>query len=172
MHSRWFVVTLTLLAACGGDKKASDRGGADPATRAIASKPREPLTVPDLGLTIDVPAGTAISPPYRPEDASRMAHLEQGKFMVNLSAVGDYSVQSFARAKEIHRDDKLLDWISAEETPTGWITFKHVVSSIPKAPRYEVDVRTYIGGRGWDCAISAETRALAELTLEACKTLR
>ena len=171
MFIRCSLVALVVLSACGGDKKKSGEE-ADPATKAIAAKPREPVSIPGLGLTIDVPAGTTVSPPYRPEDANRTAHLEQGKFMVNVFAVDDYSAQSFAKAKEISREDKLLDWISADETPTGWILFKHVVSGVSKAPRYEVNVRTYIGGRGWDCEISAESRALAELTLQACKTLR
>ncbi len=172
MTTRWFVVSLALLGACDSNDKKGGAAAPDPEVQAIAAKPREAVSIPGLGLTIDVPAGTVVAPPYRPEDANRTAHLEQGPFMVNVFAVDQYSAPSFAKAKEVARADKLLQWISADETPTGWITFKEVVSDVQKGRRFEVDVRTKVGDRRWDCAISAKTRALAELALEACKSLR
>ena len=145
---------------------------ADDGSAEIAAKPREPLAIPSLGVTIDVPAGTTITPPSRPEDAKRNVNLKQGAFMVNVFVVDEYSAPSFAKAKEVHRDDKLVEWYRSEETKTGWVNFKQVVSGLHKGPRFEIGVRTQAGGKKVDCEVSAKSKALAEIALEACTTLR
>lgn len=191
MNTWWFAVALVLAAACSKDKsgdkapetknekdtaKSSGSAGAastdDSAAAALAAKPREAVTVPDMNVTLDVPAGTKVMPPSRPEDAKRSAYLKSGTFGLNVFAVDEYSTPSFAKAKEVYKDDQLVEWYLTEETPTGWLTFKQVISSLYKEPRFEVEVRTKIGSRPLDCAVSTKSKALAELALEACKTLR
>ncbi|MFN0250301.1 MAG: hypothetical protein ACKV2T_25700 [Kofleriaceae bacterium] len=144
----------------------------DDAAKALAAKATAELTIDGLKLRITVPEGTTVAPARNADEASRHAHLAQGEFKVNVDAVDEYSTPDFAKAKEVYKADKLVSWIRADETPKGWITFKEVVSDFHKDHRFEVSVRTQIGDQKWDCTISAPSKALAELTLAACQTLR
>jgi hypothetical protein len=101
-----------------------------------------------------------------------MAHLELGEFMVNLTAVDEYSRPSFDKAKQVSGRDKLLAALEAKETPTGWVVLNHVESEMHGGPRFELSMRTTAGGKPWDCGVSAKTRGLADLALAACTSLR
>ena len=176
---------LLVIAACNSDGKPADPTPttpppAPPASaakpvedpgKALAGKPTARVDIEAMGVSIEVPEGTTLTPPRDPGSAKRNANLKNGAFMVNVFAVDEYSTPSFAKAKEVYKDDKLVAWIQAEETATGWITFKEVVSSLHKGTRFEVDVRTKVGSTRWDCGVSAPTRGLGELALAACQTL-
>lgn len=146
--------------------------GAPDDSAAIASRPRVSVSLDELGLSIQVPEGTAPTP-QRPDDRKRRAHLETGErgFMININAVDEYSIPSFDKAIEVYKDDQLVEWYRKDATDTGWITFKQVISSLHKGPRFEVDVRTTIAGKAWECGVSAPNRGYADLALEACQTL-
>ncbi len=178
------VALLLTLIACKGDSKPAPAptapaakpteaapAVADDEAKALAAKPTSPVTIDALGVTIQVPEGTTVTPPRDASSARRNANLKQGSFMVNVFAVHEYSVPDFAKAKEIYKDDKLVSWLRTEETPTGWILFKEVVSSLHQGNRFEVNVRTVVDGTKWDCGVSARTKALGELALAACQTL-
>jgi hypothetical protein len=185
-HTRFLIAALLSLSACKGDEKPeaspSKPGVAakstdstkqvDDEAAALAGKPKQRVSVDSLGVSLEVPEGTTVTPPRNPDDATRRANLKQGAFMVNVSAVDEYSTPNFAKAKEVYKDDKLVEWYRADETATGWVTFKQVVSSLHKSNRFEVNVRTEVGGKKWDCSISASSKPLAELALSACQTLR
>ncbi len=144
---------------------------ADDEAAAIARAPKQRLAIEKLGLNIEVPEGTTVTPPYDAASATRRANLKRGAFMVNVSAVDDFSTPTFAKAQEIAKGDKLVARLQADATPSGWITFNEVVSSLHQSNRFEVTVRADVGGKPWDCSISAPNRPLAELALTACQTL-
>lgn len=154
----------TIAAPTKAPTKAPANDGSE-----LARKPVQRVDIARFGLSIEVPEGTTLTPPAK--DA-RNVNLRQGDFKLNVFAVDEYSAPSFAKVKEIPSGDKLVEWIRAEETPTGWITFKEVVSGLHGGNRFEVEVRTKIGDKLWDCTISAPTKGLAELVLTACQTLR
>lgn len=187
-HTRFLITALLSLAACKGDGKPEPLASAPTATAksteatqqtppvddeatVLAGKPKQRVSLDRLGLSIDVPEGTTLTPPRDADEATRRANLKQGAFMVNVAAVDEYSTPDFAKAKEVYKSDKLVAWLRADETSTGWITFKEVVSSLHKSNRFEVGVRTQAGGKKWDCSISAPSKPLAELALAACQTL-
>lgn len=140
---------------------------------AIAARPKVRVTLDDLGLSIEVPEGTKPTP-QSADRKQRAAHVETGKggFMVNINAVDEYSTPSFEKAIEVYKDDKLVEWIEKGQTQTGWITFKQVISSLHKGPRFEVEVRTLVNSKRWDCGVSAPNRGYAELALAACQSLQ
>lgn len=185
--TRLVCVALVMVAACKGDEVAKPPAGtaetaktaktaktvetpaaADPG---LAAKPKQRVTIERLGLSLEVPEGTTVSPPRDADSATTSAHLEQGEFMVNLRAVDEYSVPSFADAQKTSSSDKLIASIRAEETPTGWITMREVESALHEKVIVEVSVRTVVSGKKWDCSVAAPNRALADLALAACLTL-
>ncbi|HVK84976.1 MAG TPA: AgmX/PglI C-terminal domain-containing protein [Kofleriaceae bacterium] len=183
------VAALLSFAACNGDSKpeasasksteapaqpaksAAKAPPADDEATSLAAKPTQRVMLEGLGLSIEVPEGTTVTPPRDADESKRRVNLKQGDFMVNLFAVDEFSTPDFAKAKEVYKSDKLVAWIRSEETPTGWITFKEVVSGMYDANRFEVGVRTVVSGKKWDCSISAKSKPLAELALAACQTL-
>lgn len=178
------VAALLSLTACDSDPQpkpsAAKPAEAEPAkpapptddeAAALAAKPKQWVAIESLGVSLEVPEGTTISPPRNADDAKRNANLKQGAFVVNVFAVDEFSTPSFAKAKEVYKTDKLVAAIRTEETPTGWIVLREVFSSMYKENRFELNVRTEAGGKKWDCEISASSRPLADLALTACQSL-
>jgi hypothetical protein len=178
------VAALLSITACESDKRpepsAAKPAEAEPAkpapppddeVAALAAKPKQRVSIEGLGVSVEVPEGTTVSPPRNADDAKRNANLKQGAFMVNVFAVDEFSTPSFAKAQEVYKTDQLVDSIRAEETPTGWIVFREVFSGMYKQNRFELNVRTQVGGKKWDCEISAPSRPLADLALAACQSL-
>lgn len=185
MKHAWMAGLMVLVACKGGDKAKSNESAAPaPAAKAaagepaadakateIAARPRVIVVLDKLGLQLSVPEGTKDA-----SDSKRpgTAHLETApkEFMVNVDPVDQYSQHSFAEAETVYEKDKLIEWYTKEQTPTGWVTYKAVESELYRgARRYEVNVRTTIAGKAWDCQVSSPAKAYADAALEACKSL-
>ena len=174
---------LILLAACSSSDEpvapstapapapAPAPAKPDDGAGELARKPKQRITVASLGLALEVPEGTTVTPPRDAADGAHRANLRQGAFMVNLSAVDEFSTPNLAAAKQLSTSDKLVAWIRADPTPTGWILFKEIDSGMYKEHRFEAEVRAEVAGKKWDCSVSAPSKPLAELALEACLTV-
>ncbi len=169
---------MVVFAACKGDEAAKPavtakavEAPASATDGGLAKKPKQRVTIERLGLSLEVPEGTTVSPPHDADSATTSAHLEQGEFMLNLRAVDEYSAPTFVAAQKTSSSDKLIASIRAEETPTGWITMKEVESALYEKVIVDVSVRTVVAGTKWDCSVAAPNRAFADLALAACLTL-
>lgn len=171
-------MAMVMVAACKGDeapkpaavtaKTVETPAATDPG---LAAKPKQRVTIERLGVSLEVPEGTTVSPPRDADSATTSAHLEQGTFMLNLRAVDEYSTPSFLEAQKVSSSDKLVASIRADETPTGWITMKEIESALHEKVVVEVSVRTVVSGTKWDCSVAAPNRAYADLALAACLSL-
>jgi hypothetical protein len=166
------LLALLTLGACSKEKGEEAAPGeaptaaksGDKADKAAAA-PAGPMKLEKLGgISIDVPAGTALS------EMGKSQMLQGPDLVVTVEEAGQFAAETLAAELEEAKDMYSATEVTQEEVEGGWhVTFQNKGGM---GTNYWVKSRVTIGGKAYTCGTTGSSAKQQANALAACKSLK